>query len=213
MVFRKPPKSAWKLPLLWGVADRHQAGVPVFLPAMIVRENEMSASELAGILSVILSARRAAGTIIFLNLGSDRDEALRKLDLALEFGCHGVQLPERSLTVADVRRRSDRTIRIGRSVHPAAGSVETEGETPDFFLAAPVFETVGKPNAAPIGLGPLAKFCEASPVPVIGLGGITPERAWSVLDAGASAIAVRQGIFRASDPANAVRSYLLALGV
>ena len=48
-------------------------------------------------------------------------------------------------------------------------------------------------------------------MPLLGIGGITPERVVSVLDAGAKGVAVMRGIWDAQKPEDAIHAYLSQL--
>ena len=60
------------------------------------------------------------------------------------------------------------------------------------FLGA-IFETPSHPNVRGIGIDEFAQVTLACPGPVIGIGGINPRRARSVVKAGASGVAVLRG--------------------
>jgi thiamine-phosphate pyrophosphorylase len=49
--------------------------------------------------------------------------------------------------------------------------------------------------------------CAAVRIPVVGIAGITPERVWPVLEAGAHGIAVMTAITTALDPAAATAAF------
>jgi len=53
----------------------------------------------------------------------------------------------------------------------------------------------------------------AGDMPLLGIGGITPERVGSVLAAGAKGVAVIRGVWNAENPCDAVRAYLSELNL
>jgi thiamine-phosphate pyrophosphorylase len=82
----------------------------------------------------------------------------------------------------------------------------------DYLVFSPVFPTSSKPDHPGAGLMALRAVCErAAPLPVMALGGVTPEGTGDCLDTGASGVAVLSGILAAADPPQAVRAYLRAL--
>jgi thiamine-phosphate pyrophosphorylase len=87
------------------------------------------------------------------------------------------------------------------SVHDAAALPQARGA--HFVLHAPVFAPTWKPSQA-VGVKGLARFCEAAPMPVLALGGITPQRVGTCLAAGAAGVAVASGVLGAADVARAV---------
>ncbi len=68
-----------------------------------------------------------------------------------------------------------------------------------------VWATATKPEARPHGLEGVREVVAATPLPVVGIGGITPENAASVLRAGAAGVAVISAVAAADDPVEAVR--------
>lgn len=101
---------------------------------------------------------------------------------------------------------------LGASVHDAAEAKAALEAGVDYLLLAPIFETPSKVlSRPPLGPAGLRAIAEAAPVPVIALGGISPERAAGCLDAGATGIAAMGAIMRADDPALMVRAFLEAM--
>jgi len=128
--------------------------------------------------------------------------------LAAAIGADALHLGGRSLRPGEVRPWLPPAIAIGLSSHDGDACGAWEGA--DYLLHAPVFAVPGKGPA----LGPegIARAVARTPVPLWGLGGITPASAPAVLAAGACGVAVLRGILAAPDPAAAVRQYLAALG-
>jgi thiamine monophosphate synthase len=77
---------------------------------------------------------------------------------------------------------------IGRSVHSAADVDRSSGA--DYLIFGTVFPSRSKGESVRgTGPGPLAEIVEAAGVPVLAIGGITPERAAACRDAGAWGLA------------------------
>lgn len=76
------------------------------------------------------------------------------------------------------------------------------------YLGATVWATATKPEALPGGLDALRAVTAASPVPVVGIGGITVANAGQVIAAGAAGVAVVSAVAGASDPVAATREFL-----
>jgi thiamine biosynthesis protein ThiS len=100
---------------------------------------------------------------------------------------------------------------VGCSVHSVAGATAAARRA-DYLVAGAVFETESHPGQAPAGPEMLRAVCAAVHVPVLAIGGITPERIQTCLDAGASGVAVLSGLTRAADPGEAAAEYRRALG-
>lgn len=124
----------------------------------------------------------------------------------------GVHLGWRGPTVPKARDLLGPNALLGYSAHER---VEAEGDRAkggDYYFFSPVFPTSSKPDQPPTGVGPLRSFCQAAaPIPVLALGGITPERVPVCLEAGARGVAVLSGIMEVETPRAAARAYLRAL--
>lgn len=137
-----------------------------------------------------------------------------RLDVALLAGADGVHLPEASFSptrASECRRLAASapsragggerpSFVIGRSVHSSTAVVAPGTSRLDYLLFGHVFATASKPGLPPRGLESLARVAHRSPVPVLAVGGITPENAASALKAGAAGVAVISTIRDALDP-------------
>ncbi|MFC3501364.1 thiamine phosphate synthase [Micromonospora krabiensis] len=92
---------------------------------------------------------------------------------------------------------------VGRSCHDATELARLSTE--DYVTLSPVFPTRTKPGyGPPLTPGGLAELIEASPVPVLALGGIaTPDQVRRCVEAGAAGVAVLGAVMRAGDPTEA----------
>lgn len=100
----------------------------------------------------------------------------------------------------------------GRSVHTAQRAALAAAEGPHYLIAGPVFATDSKPGRPPLGLEAFRRIIAgAGGVPVLAIGGITPQRVPQVVAAGAWGVAVRGAILRAENPEDAARSFCAAL--
>jgi thiamine-phosphate diphosphorylase len=97
-------------------------------------------------------------------------------------------------------------------VHSLEDAVDAELKGADWVTFGPVYETPSKrPYGPPQGLERLAAVTRGLRIPVIAIGGITPERVREVRQAGARGIAVISGILAAASPADATGRFLKAL--
>lgn len=129
--------------------------------------------------------------------------------LAVEGGAQGVQLRMDGLTPADARRL-DPDWWIGVSVHDLeeAGTAQAAGA--DYLLVGPVYATATHPDRAPLAAERLAAVA-ALGLPVIAIGGVTPDRIPALRAAGAYGAAAIRALWDAADPAGAVRRMLQEL--
>lgn len=127
---------------------------------------------------------------------------------ARSVGAASLHLPAGQLQ----HRGSAAGLLVGASAHDAREAEEAVAAGVDYLLLAPIFATESKPmHRPPLGLAGLRAIVESVPIPVIALGGITPERAAACLQAGAAGVAVMGAIMQASDPGSVVQEYLKAM--
>ena len=123
-----------------------------------------------------------------------------RVDVAQACGADGVQLPENGLPTSVARWVLGRHALVGRSVHSVEAAKQAESDGADMVIVGPVFETKSKPKAVAAGTALVKEIAESVPLPVIAIGGITPENAGEVIRAGAAGVAVISAICGADDP-------------
>lgn len=122
-----------------------------------------------------------------------------RLDIALAAGAAGVHLRSTSYDASHARALAPEHFLIGRSVHGVeeAMLVEQRGGC-DYLTFGTVFASGSKPEGHPIaGIDALRAVCAAVSLPVLAIGGMTPETAPLAASAGASGLAAI-GMFSAS---------------
>ncbi len=173
------------------------------LPAVQVREKDLSAADLAALCRRLRPPTRERGALLIVN---DR------VDVALAVGADAVQRTGVSLPIDAIRAIAGARLRVGASVHSLEDAVEAEAQGADWVVFGPVYDTPSKRRyGAPQGLDALAKVTERLRVPVIAIGGITPARVSAVRAAGAFGVAVIAAILDQPAPADATRRFLEAL--
>ena len=172
-----PDSSATIDALLTQVAAASEAGVTLIQ----VREPDLPARVLVELICA-MRARAAAHTRIVVN---DR------LDIALASHADGVHLKSTSVPVADARRLALPGWLVGRSVHSLSEMGDLAGAAADYLVFGSVFPTRSKPAGWDTrGLAGLeAAVAAASPIPVLGIGGIGPDQAAGVARTGAAGLA------------------------
>jgi len=184
-------------PLEEAVARAVEAGVD----AVQVREKDLPARDLLD-LCMRLRAVTLGRALLLVN---DR------VDVALACGADGVHLGEQGLPVRAVRWLVGQERLVGRSVHSPEGAEQAEKEGADYALVGTLFPTESHPDAPVGGLALMNATARRVRIPLLGIGGITPERVPLVLQAGAIGVAVIRGILAQPDPAEAVRRFREAL--
>jgi thiamine-phosphate pyrophosphorylase len=144
-----------------------------------------------------------------------------RIDVALMIGADGVHLGASDMAVADARRLVDRAagrrflmgpFLIGATCRSASDVAAAAAAGADYAGVGPVFATTSKAGLPlPLGLNGLTAAAERSPVPVLGIGGISTDDVADVLAAGADGVAVIGGIWSAADPVAAARAMVAAV--
>jgi len=131
---------------------------------------------------------------------------------AIDAGCDFVHLGQGDLDTADLGALKRAGVRVGISTHDDAELERALRLAPDYIALGPIFPTVLKQMAwAPQGLDKLAIWKRRiGPIPLVAIGGLTPERAQQVLEAGADSAAVVTDILRHDDPEGRTRDWVAA---
>jgi thiamine-phosphate pyrophosphorylase len=221
------------------VTDRHLARRPLeeVVEAALeggarwiwLRDRDLPLGERRDLAWRLVRLTRAAGAI--LTIGGDAG-------LAAEVGAQGVHLPATALRSADAdspvmvglvptihvfppsasqdvdarhKAEHDGGALVGVSTHSEADIRAAATAGADYVSLSPIFETASKPDYGPaLGLAAIERATELG-LPVLALGGITPERAAQCIEAGAAGVAIMGEVMRAEDPAAAVRRFRAAL--
>jgi thiamine-phosphate diphosphorylase len=158
-----------------------------------VRERDLEGRALTDLVARCVAAVRGTRTRVVVN---------ERFDVALAAGAHGVHLRAGSMAAARVRAAAPPGFLIGRSVHApeeAAGADSAGGL--DYLIFGTVFASASKPGRAPAGLAALAAAVSAARVPVLAVGGVTPDKLREVAATGAAGFAAI-GMFAAAAEAS-----------
>jgi thiamine-phosphate pyrophosphorylase len=142
--------------------------------------------------AAIRAAFTGAGCRLILN-----DRA----DLAVLAGWDGVHVGQRDLPPEDARLVVGTTRWVGVSTHSDEQVGVADASCVDYIAVGPVFATGTKLDAEPVvGLDGVRRARTLTSKPLVAIGGITRENARSVIDAGASSLAVISGLFVPGEP-------------
>jgi thiamine-phosphate pyrophosphorylase len=136
-----------------------------------------------------------------------------RADLAKLSGAAGVHVGQDDLAPAAARRLLGADAIIGFSTHTIDQVGDAMVAPATYVAVGPVFGTATKDTGYnAVGLELIeAAVSRAEGRPIVAIGGITLDRASSVIVAGASAVAVIGDLLSTGDPTQRVRSYLEAL--
>lgn len=141
-----------------------------------------------------------------------------RADLALSLGFAGVHLREDSLPLAShapalrAAEEAGAALSFGLSTHSLEGVIAAEEAGADFATFGPVYATGSKAAYGdPVGLKALEQAAAASTLPLLALGGVTPERTGDCLRAGAHGVAAISAVWDAPQPLEALAAFADAL--
>ena len=175
--------------------DRVEEAVRGGVNVVQLRDESSSAPRFAG------SAESERAAILLVN--SD-------VDAAVACQADGVHLKERGVPARDVRLRAGDML-IGRSVHSVESALRAVEDGADYLIAGTVYESKSHPGVEASGIALLGAICESVDVPVIAIGGVTPERVAECVAAGAAGVAVRSPLLETHDVAGLAAEYRHAL--
>ncbi|WP_017185104.1 thiazole tautomerase TenI [Alkalibacillus haloalkaliphilus] len=141
--------------------------------------------------------------------GVSKDQLVinERVALAVQTGVQGIQITDHSEDVSSVRTKYPNLL-IGRSVHSIEEAQHAASGGADYVIFGHIFETNSKPGIPPRGLKQLEQLTESINIPVIAIGGITPERVESVMAHGARGVAVMSGLIDSEKPIEEAKHYL-----
>jgi thiamine-phosphate pyrophosphorylase len=129
---------------------------------------------------------------------------------AVATGADYVHLGQEDLAAADVPTLKAAGVRIGISTHDEQELATALAVEPDYVALGPIWETKLKAMKwAPQGVERIKAWkARIGPLPLVAIGGITPERAPDVIAAGASSAAVITDFITHADPDARIRSWV-----
>lgn len=197
------------------ITDRSLFPADAFLPAvetalksgvraLQLREKDLDADALSVLAREVRALTRKYSAQLIIN---------GRADIAHAVGADGVHLPESHAASAKEIRKTFPRLLIGISTHSSERARGAEALGADFVTFSPIFDTPSKREyGLPQGVGKLREVVRETSLPVIALGGITPERVPSVLDTGAFGVALISGIWSRANIEKSVFDYTRYFG-
>ena len=162
-------------------------------PWLQLRAKGVAAGPFVRLATLVVERAAREGTRVIVN---DR------LDVALASGAAGVHLGQEDLPLGAARGLAHRHgLVVGISTHDVREARDAEDGGADYIGFGPIFATATKHDSLhPRAQGALAAVRAAVRLPIVAIGGITPETAAAVLAAGADAVAMIGALARCEDP-------------
>jgi thiamine-phosphate pyrophosphorylase len=202
-----------KAPRLYVILDRSVAGgrdLDSILAAVLaggaemiqLREKTWPSGTLLPVAQRLRARCRAAGVPFIVN---DR------VDLALAIDADGVHLGQDDLPPGAARPLLKPGMILGLSTHSVEQAKAAQAAGADYIAVGSMFPTTTKPEFQLVGPALAREVRPVVHVPLIGIGGITPDNVGDVIAAGVDGVAVISAVCAAPDPAAAARRFIAAI--
>lgn len=122
------------------------------------------------------------------------------VDIAKEIGADGVHVGQGDASPEDVRRVLGSEAVIGLTAFRSEHFAALDPQVVNYVGTGPVYPTKTDKGKPVLGPEKFAELIKGAPVPVVGIGGITPDNFAPVIEAGAAGVAVMRAIGEADDP-------------
>lgn len=167
------------------------------------RHKSASARDLLKVSRELVSALKPHNASLMVN---DRP------DVAAVAGAAGVHVGQEDLDPEQARAVVGENMWVGASTHNLEQFRRAAATSADYIAVGPIFPTTSKANPDPVvGLDLLRQVRSLTGKPIVAIGGITLDRAASVIAAGADSVAVIRDVLCAAKPGEQARRYLEAL--
>jgi thiamine-phosphate pyrophosphorylase len=170
---------------------------------MQYRDKSASARDLLQTSRELVSSLTSHGVSLVVN---DRP------DVAALAGAAGVHVGQEDLEPEQARAVVGKEIWVGVSTHNLDQFRRAATTSADYIAVGPIFATTSKQNPDPVvGLEFIGQVRTLTDKPIVAIGGITLERAASVIAAGADSVAVIRDVVCAVKPGERARRFLETL--
>ena len=130
------------------------------------------------------------------------------VELAIQLNADGVHVGKEDATPQSVRRELGPQAIIGVSCYDSVARAVAATKTgADYIALGSFFPSKTKPDASRCTKKVLKDVAARVRLPVVAIGGITPENATGLLTCGADLLAVINGVFATSDVYGATQKY------
>jgi thiamine-phosphate pyrophosphorylase len=175
--------------------------VPLGVRTVQLRVKDADGERIRREIEAGLAITRAAGCQLIVN------DYWRE---AIEAGADYVHLGQQDLAAADIGAIKAAGLRLGISTHSEQELETALHALPDYVALGPIYKTKLKVMQwEPQGLETIGRWKERiGALPLVAIGGITPERAPGVMAAGAQSVAVITDFLTAEEPEARIRLWL-----
>lgn len=121
------------------------------------------------------------------------------VDVAFAARADGVHLGQGDCAPMDAREKLGGQAIIGQTAFTPEHMAAIDQSVIDYVGTGPFYETKTDKGKPVLGAKKFASLVKLSPVPVVGIGGVTPQNARAVIDAGGAGVAFMRSVSEADD--------------
>lgn len=130
-------------------------------------------------------------------------------ELAHDVNADGVHLGQDDMPAVKARQILGGGKLIGISTHSVDEALKAESQGADYVALGSIFPTNSKDDTQLVGLEALRMVRKAVRIPLVAIGGMSPDGAFQALEAGANSVAAISAVMSDSDPARAAKEFSL----
>ena len=134
-----------------------------------------------------------------------------RVDLAVAVDADGVHVGQDDLPPSVARKILPPGRILGLSTHSVEQAAAAQRAGADYVAVGSMYPTTTKPEFQLVGPALAREVRPLVRVPLIGIGGITPDNVAAVIEAGCDGVAVISAVGAAPDPATAARRFVDAI--
>ncbi|MGN7438661.1 MAG: thiamine phosphate synthase [Alcanivorax sp.] len=133
------------------------------------------------------------------------------VELAAKINADGVHIGQEDMSANEARAIIGADKILGLTAFTDEHYAVIDSDVVDYVGTGPFYPTLTKPDKAVLGAEKFKELIPKSPVPVVGIGGITPQNAHAVITAGADGVAMMRAVTAAEDITQATRDFVRAV--
>ncbi len=193
-----PPTLPEKFPeILAGVLDCGDVA------ALQLRLTDADEDAVRRAVDAVRPVTQARGVALILN---------NRPDLAVQTGCDGAHVGAADVPPAEARRLLGPKLQLGVSCYNSRDRALRAGEAAaDYVSFGAFFPSTTKTAESQPGMELVSWWAELMELPVVAVGGLTPDNCTPLVRAGANFVAACAAVWRAEAPAAVVRAFNIAI--
>lgn len=134
-----------------------------------------------------------------------------RLDICLAVNAEGLHIGDDELPVAVARTLLGPNKILGVTAKTVQRALEAEKGGADYLGTGAIFPTTTKNNAPITSIKTLKKICQSVSIPVVAIGGLTPDKINQLKDTGIAGIAVVRDLMQAKNINEKAKKFLIEL--